>query len=101
MVFSNETAEVSYGAEKYSGEVVIPSSITVEGKEYAVTSIEKKAFYQAKKLKNVTIQSTTITSIGSKAFAKANKNLIIRVPSSKKKAYKKLLKGKGVYKLIK
>ena len=32
MVFSNETAEVSYGAEKYSGEVIIPSSITVEGK---------------------------------------------------------------------
>ena len=96
-----KTVSVHSLTKKTATKVTIPKTITYEGMKYAITGIEKKAFYQAKKLKNVTIQSTTITSIGSKAFAKANKNLIIRVPSSKKKAYKKLLKGKGVYKLIK
>ena len=40
-----KTAEVTSGGEKYSGEVVIPSSITVGGKEYTVTSIGNYAFF--------------------------------------------------------
>ena len=67
MVFSNETAEVSYGAEKYSGEVIIPSSITYEGKEYTVTSIGNEAFSQCSGLTSVTIPNS-VTLIGDSAF---------------------------------
>ena len=67
IIFSSETAEVTYGEEKYSGEVVIPSSITVEGKEYTVTSIGKDAFYDCSGLTSITIPNS-VTSIGVNAF---------------------------------
>ena len=64
-----KTAEVTYGGEKYRGEVVIPSSITVEGKEYTVTSIGNSAFYECSSLTSVTIPNS-VTSIGASAFWK-------------------------------
>ena len=67
IIYSNETAEVTYGEEKYSGEVVIPSSITAEGKEYTVTSIRKDAFRNCSGLTSVTIPNS-VTSIGQGAF---------------------------------
>ena len=66
-IYSDKTAAVISGGEKYSGEVVIPSSITSEGKEYTVTSIGKKAFYGCSDLTSVTIPNS-VTSIGDYAF---------------------------------
>ncbi|MDY3741666.1 MAG: leucine-rich repeat domain-containing protein [Prevotella sp.] len=64
----DKTAEVtSKWDDKYSGEVIIPSSITVEGKEYTVTSIGKSAFDDCSGLTSVTIPNS-VTSIGDKAF---------------------------------
>ena len=63
-----KTAEVTYGKEEYSGEVVIPSSITVEGKEYTVSSIGGHAFDQCSGLTSVTIPNS-VTSIGEWAFS--------------------------------
>ena len=62
-----KTAEVTSVEKKYSGEVVIPSSITVEGKEYTVTSIGYQAFYECYSLTSVTIPNS-VTSIGVFAF---------------------------------
>ena len=45
LISEDKTAAVTFGDEKYSGEVVIPSSITVEGQEYPVASIGFRAFY--------------------------------------------------------
>ena len=66
-IFS-EIAWVISGEEKYSGEVVIPSSITVEGKEYTVASIGYRAFNGCSGLTSVTIPNS-VTSIGEDAFA--------------------------------
>ena len=62
-----KTARVTSGEEKYTGEVVIPSSITVEGQEYLVKSIGNKAFYDCSGLTSVTIPNS-VTSIGNCAF---------------------------------
>ena len=60
-----------------------------------VTKIGSKAFYNCKNLKKLTIKSTKLKSVGSKAFKGINKKASIKVPKSKLKAYQRLLKGKG------
>lgn len=57
-----------------------------------VTTIGKKAFYNTAKLKTVIIKSTKLKSVAKNSFGKTNKKLSIKVPSKKKKAYKKLFK---------
>lgn len=63
-----------------------------------VTTIGKQAFYGCKNLKNITIKTTKLTSkkVGSKAFNGIYSKATIKVPKSKLKSYKKLLKAKGV-----
>ncbi|MCM1295286.1 MAG: leucine-rich repeat protein [Muribaculaceae bacterium] len=68
-----------------------------------VKKIGKQAFYGCKKLKSITIKTTKLKSsnIGSNAFKGINAKAAIKVPKSKKAAYKKLLKSKGVGKNVK
>ena len=67
---SENEAEVTYrsfGETNYSGNVVIPDSITYNDKTYCVTSIGEKAFSGRSSLTSITIPSN-VTSIGSDAF---------------------------------
>ena len=55
------------GYFKYSGNVVIPESVTYDGNTYSVTSIGSNAFYECTGLTSITIPNS-VTSIGDDAF---------------------------------
>lgn len=118
----NKTVQYLGLADKSSAKSVsIAKSVKIGGKSYKVTSIAAKAFKNNKKitkvtigknvtsigkeafrgcknLKEVTISTAKLTSknVGSNAFKGISKKVKIKVPKSKKKAYKKLLKKKGI-----
>ena len=77
-----------YGCTRLSG-------ITLPG---TVKSIGKQAFYNCKKMKTIILKTSALTSknIGSKAFARTYANAVVKVPAKRMKAYKKLLKSKGM-----
>lgn len=60
----SKTAEVVFRVRyKYSGDLVIPPSVTYEGEDYSVTGISANAFRASSELTSVTIPSS-VTSIG-------------------------------------
>ncbi|WP_026511644.1 leucine-rich repeat protein [Butyrivibrio sp. LC3010] len=63
-----------------------------------VNKIGANAFYKCKNLKSIKILTKDLSkkNVGKNAFKKINKTAKIKVPKSKFKAYKKLLKSKGV-----
>ena len=68
---SETTATVTYGDNKYSGDIVIPESITYNGSKYSVTSIGNYAFWDCYGLTSVTIPNS-VTSIGDYVFDECN-----------------------------
>ena len=101
--------------------VVIPATVKANGKTYKVTRIAdnalknckklktltigknvsrigKNAFYKCKKLKTLTIKTTKLSSskVGKNAFKGVPKKVKLKLPSKKAKAYKKLLKNRGL-----
>lgn len=78
------TAEVTYKsltANTYSGDIVIPSSLTYSGKNYAVTSIGDHAFYNCSGLVSVTIPNSVVL-IGDYAFFNSNDLKVITIGNS-------------------
>lgn len=113
----NGTVTLVKPVNKKSDSVTVPKTAKINGYTFKVTAISAKAFKNSKnlkkvtigknvktiganafsgsaKLKNVTIKSAGITKIGKNAFKNIKKNATIKVPSKKKKAYKRLLKNK-------
>ena len=74
-----KTAEVTKGDNKYSGDVTIPETITVDNVVCNVTSIGDYAFSNCN-ITSITIPSS-VTSIGSSAFSYCNITSIT-IPSS-------------------
>ena len=54
-------------SNEYSGNVVIPESVTYNGTTYPVTNIWSSAFYECNDLTSITIPNS-VTSIGNSAF---------------------------------
>ena len=82
-------AAKAFKGNKKVQKLIIPAS---------VRKIGKQAFVNCKKLKNITIKTSYLTnkSVGAGAFKGVHAKAVIKVPKKKLKAYKKLLKAKGV-----
>lgn len=108
-------------SKKSATSVEIPSTIKINEQVYKVTSVKanalkdnkkvkkltigenikvigKKAFYGCKNLKNITINTFNLKSktVGTAAFKGLNSKAVVTVPENKLKAYKKILKSKGL-----
>lgn len=75
-----------------SKKITIPAKVL--GK-FKVTAIDAKAMSGCKKLTKITVKSKTIKKVGKNAFKGVPKKAVAKVPSSKKKDYKKLFKKGG------
>ena len=65
---SNKTAQVTYPSNnKYTGELCIPESISVEGTIYVVTSLGYDCFEGCTGLTSITIPNS-VTSLGIHCF---------------------------------
>lgn len=67
--YSSNGDKVTVSSTLYSGDLVIPETVTYEGVTYTVTSIGEQAFAHCENLTSVTIPSS-ITSIQDNAFFK-------------------------------
>ena len=78
--FYGTTLTVTSG-KKYSGNIVIPESITYKGSKYPVTSIGWYAFEGCSSLTSVTIPNS-VTSIGDYAFYECSGFTSVTIPNS-------------------
>ena len=80
-----KTAEVTSSGrnyqKEYSGDIVIPSTVTYNGETYTVTGIGEHAFYYPENTNSITLPST-ITYIGSTAFYACLDMVSICIPQS-------------------
>ena len=77
---SGTTASVTSG-KNYSGDIVIPESITYNASKYPVTSIGYYAFFYCSGLTSVTIPNS-VTSIGNSAFFYCSGLTSVTIPNS-------------------
>ena len=73
--------EITSGENKYEGDIVIPKSVTIEGKVYSVTTVGYQAFYACTGLSSVSIPNS-VTKIGTYAFSNCTGLTSIIIPSS-------------------
>ena len=66
---------------KYSGDIVIPSTIDYDGVTYSVTSIKISAFYGCNSLKSIKIPNS-VSKIGEKAFCDCENLASIEISNS-------------------
>ena len=87
---SSEASFEQNTSNRYSGDVVIPSSFTYQGKEYQVTKIGSYAFNYCKELTSVKIPNG-VKEIGDGAFSLCYRIKTITIPNSVEKI------GNGVF----
>ncbi|MGN0468758.1 MAG: leucine-rich repeat domain-containing protein [Acutalibacteraceae bacterium] len=74
-------AELVSCSKSASGEITVPQTVKIDGKEYNVKSIGDNAFEGCASITRITI-SEGVTTIGAKAFASCTKLKAVDVPST-------------------
>lgn len=75
------TVKVTSGDNNYSGEIIIPSTITYKSRTLKVVAIGDKAFFRCDSLVNITIPNS-VTSIGYQAFSGCSALASAVIPNS-------------------
>lgn len=78
---TNKTVEVTDGENKYTGNVVIPSTVIYNSTAYSVTSIRDYAFYYCTGLTSIVIPNS-VTLINHEAFLFCSSLTNIEIPNS-------------------
>ena len=81
LIPKGKIAEVTSNPYDYTGNVIIPQTVTYESVNYSVTGIEGSAFYYCSYLTSVTIPNS-VTSIGDNAFYFCKKLTSVTIPNS-------------------
>ncbi len=89
------TLAVTGLVKKKAKTAIIPATVWKNGYGFKVTQIAKGAFKNCKKLKKLSILTTSLKKVGKNSFKGVKKNIKIKVPKKKLKKYKKLLKKKA------
>lgn len=122
----NNKATFFYRKNENLTKITVPATIKYKGKKIPVTGIawesfkgmkklktvvigrnvkkiEKNAFRNCPKLKNITIKTTKLTSkrVEANAFKGINKKAIVKCPKAKKALYKKIFLKRGMKKTVK
>lgn len=79
------------GAKAFKGKSKLKKVALSSG----ITSVGKKAFASCTKLKRIEIKGKKLAKVGKSAFKNINAKATFKMPTSKKAAYKKLLKKAG------
>jgi len=86
---SGTTAKAAKITKTSAKSITIAKTVSANGKTYKVTGIASKVFAKSKAT-TVTVKSTTLTKAGVKNCFKSSKVKTVKVPASKKSAYKKI-----------
>lgn len=78
LVPTTKEAEVTFNPNEYTGEVVIPASVTYDGADYSVTSIGSYSFFNCKSLTSISIPQS-VTKIGDSVFSYCSSLSSIRI----------------------
>ena len=83
---ANKTATVTFKGDdpsdyEYSGDVVIPETVTYDGITYSVTSLGLGCFYGCSSLTSITIPNS-VRSLGDCSFYKCSSLTAITIPNS-------------------
>jgi len=118
---NNLTVTYVLPVSKTASTLTVPDTVTIKGKKYKVTEIKanafknnkklkkitigknikkigKNAFSGCKNLKTITIKTTKLTkkTVGTNAFKGIHAKAKVKVPKSKLKSYKTILKARGI-----
>ena len=84
----NKTATVTFQGDnydsynnEYSGDVVIPETVTYDGITYSVTSLGERCFYDCSSLTSITIPNS-VTSLGDECFSGCSYLTSITIPNT-------------------